>query len=179
MGIKLDPLPMKLSINISELAAVLLEEYAGEVGLKRAALAAHLVELCLAQKYPTKMPSAPALLPGGASPPAARDVQIADLIQLAINLRGNDISPEAFAATAVRGHFERWASRYAERVQYFADSHGLSWPQSYALLTQRSSPYTKADLTWAKELNDAELPMHQDRLLNTKPKADGAEESAQ
>ena len=140
----------KFSINLEEAYEALLSQWADELGDNRGSLAAHLIKLCLEKKFPNELPSSPEELPGDAPYELPDDVQLSKWVTMAINLGGNITSPEAFAATSMRGHFSRWLNNYRQRLLDFGDEHELSFGQAYTLVTKRQAPYEASDIEWAK-----------------------------
>ena len=142
----------KFSINIPDAYHSALEEWANELGDKKAALAAQLVRVCLESKYPVRFPSSPDSLPGGepSGPQSPGDEFIADQLRLALNLNNQKMTASTFLEQALKGHLTRWKADYATRLDYRAKKLGLSWEQAYVLLTNRDAPYSQEDLNWAK-----------------------------
>lgn len=141
----------KFSINIPDEYDSLLAEWAESLGDKRGSLAGHLVKLCIEKRYPDRLPSVPNDLPGDTPYELPSDVQLSKWVAMAINLGGAVSTPEAFAATSMRGHFSRWLKSYRQRILDFADEYKLSFPQAYALLTSKQPPYSGTDLEWARD----------------------------
>ena len=157
----------KFSINLPDKYYSLLDKWAGELGDTKGSLSARLIELALERKYPNELPTAPNKSPGDAPYELPSDVQLFKWVTMAINLGGAVSSPEAFAATSMRGHFSRWLQSYRQRILDFADEHQLTFPQAYALLTSKQPPYSETDLKWAKD--QPEL-MTEARFLGHLPK---------
>lgn len=69
----------------------------------------------------------------------------------------------------IEGHFVRWRKRHVEKVQYFANRHGLSWEQAFRLLadTERKAPYSEEDILWAKNLKEEDIWAKKESALNS------------
>ena len=141
----------KFSVNLPSKYYSLLDRWAEELGDTKGSLSARLIELALERKYPNDLPTTPDGLPGDAPYELPSDVQLSKWVTMAINLGGAISTPEAFAATSMRGHFSRWIQSYRQRILDFADEYQLNFSQAYALLTSRQPPYSEADFKWARE----------------------------
>jgi hypothetical protein len=141
----------KFSITLSEIYNQALQEWADEIGKSKTGLATALIEQCLQQKHPGRFLVVPEHLPGEEGPPPPGDKYVADLLAMALNLNGQQIPAATFKQQALKGHFARWRSDYAKRVDYQAKAFGISWEQCYTLLTRRNAPYSSRDIEWAKE----------------------------
>lgn len=140
----------KYSVNLPDKYYSLLDKWAEDLGGTKGSLSARLIELALERKYPNELPTTPDKLPGDKPYELPTDVQLSKWVAMAINLGGAVYTPEAFAATSMRGHFSRWLKSYRQRILDFADEYQLSFPQAYTLLTSRQAPYSETDLEWAK-----------------------------
>lgn len=162
----------KFSISISAAYDAALQEWADIVADgRKSTLAGQLIELSLEKKYPNRFPSAPDELPGDADPyELPQDLRLQRIAALILNLGGRVSSPKALAATAIRGHFQRWLQDYAEQVEEIAKEYGLSFAQCYEMLTRLDAPYDDSDIQWAKAQTDC--PMTMDKFLKRAPAAD-------
>ena len=140
----------KFSITLSDAYNQALQEWADEIGKSKTGLATALIEQCLQQKHPGRFLVVPEHLPGEEVPPPG-DKYVADLVSMALNLSGQQMPASTFKQQALRGHFARWRSDYAKRVDYQAKAFGISWEQCYTLLTRRNAPYSSSDIEWVRE----------------------------